>query len=149
MQPSQRILDSIATLLAADTNNLGAGTAMHAHLAKNPFTPGPNLVLADFTEATFPGYAAKLAGTGTQTVYTDPASGLSVILIKEPAGGWTWLCTGTPSPAETIYGIYFTDTADAVYLGCLKFTNGIIINANGQAVTQGQCTFTVAANPLT
>lgn len=128
------LLDALVNLLAADTATLANAAALHLHLAMAPFTPAVNLVVAGMTEATFTGAGAKSAGVGAQGVFVDPVSGLRTILILEPAGGWQWQCTVTPAPAQSIYGVYLTDNADAVLLGSELFAQPIVISAAGQGI---------------
>jgi hypothetical protein len=149
MVPGNTILDAIVNLLAGDTATLASLTAMKVHLAKAAFTPGPGMVPGDFTEAAFTGSTALDAGTGTQTVFVDPATGLRTIQIEEPAGGWTWLCTAGTGLPETIYGYYVTDNAGAVVYGAQRFTTPITITASGQAVNISWIRFTFLAGSPT
>jgi hypothetical protein len=126
-------LDAIVNLLAGDTGSLAAVAAMHVHLAKANFTPGPDLTVGDLTEADFTGSAALDAGTGTQQVFVDPVTGQRTIQILEPAGGWHWDCSGGTLP-QTIFGYYLTDNADAVLYAATRLTTPITLTAAGQAV---------------
>jgi len=144
MIPTRELWQSIIDAAAADTAYLAAATAMHLHLAQNAFTPGLELVLGDLTEATFTGSAALNAGTGAQPVGFDVATGFEIILVKEPAGGWTWTCTVAPTPEETIYGWYLTDTADAVLLGSGLLDNPLTINTVGQTLHVPRVTLSFA-----
>lgn len=137
MQPTRALWRSGADLMAADTTKLAAATAMHAHLAAAPFTPNLDMVLGDFTEATFTGSAALSLGTGTQPIFYDAETGLLTINLEDPAGGYVWTCTVTPGAPETIYGIYLTDNADAVLLGAEAFANPQIIAEAGQGISHG------------
>lgn len=135
MVGNNTLLDKLVDLLAADISTLAAVAAMHLHIAKAAFTPGPGLTLAALTEATFTGAAAKNAGIGTQTVFVDPTTGLRTIQVLEPAGGWTWLCTVTPGTPETIFGVYLTDNADAVLYAAALLTPNVTISAAGQGLS--------------
>lgn len=137
MQPTRALWEAMQNLLAADVGSLAAVTPLHVHLAAGNFNPTLDLTLASLTEATFTGSAFKPAGTGTQTTYYDVVSGFRVIELLEPAGGWHWTCTVTPASPETIYGIYLTDTANAVLYGAAKFDNPIAIATAGQGLDVG------------
>lgn len=134
MQPSRALYNSIPASAAADTAFLAAVAAMHVHLAAANFTPDLDIDVASFVEATFTGGGPLDAGTGTQTVFYDVATGLLTIEILEPAGGWHWDCTVTPGSPETIYGIYVTDNADAVLIGCQLFDVPLTISAAGEGL---------------
>lgn len=150
MTPPQAFLDAINTLIASDAATLApAGPGNKLHLAKANFNPSAVAVPADLTEATFTGSAALVAGTGAQQAFYDPALGKRVIQILEPAGGWHWLCTVLPAPAETIYGYYLTNNAGSVLYGSQLFSTPIVINNAGQGVDIDQARFIMAQQPLT
>lgn len=109
--PTKDLTDQLASILASDVASLGSATACKVHLIAAPFTPGPMTDLADLTEATFTGSAAKAAGTGTQQIGNAPGTGLRWVQMLEPAGGWTFKCTAAPSSPETVYGWVLTDGA--------------------------------------
>ena len=148
MTPGSILLDALATLIADDVATLASVTAMHLHLAMAPFSPSSNLIVADFTEATFTGATAKDAGTGNQTVFTDPVTGLRTIQIKEPAGGWTWVCTAGTGLPQTIYGVYLTDNGDTHLYGSMLLDTPITITTSGQGVHVGYITFSLLGNAL-
>lgn len=136
MLGTQVLIDALTARLATDTGTLAAAQALKVHLIKAPFTPGPTTAFGTLTEAAFTGSAAKDAGTGAQQVFTDPVTGLKQIQLLEPAGGWTWICTATPSPAEQIYGVCVTNNDNSVTYGSALLAGGpITINAAGQAIT--------------
>jgi uncharacterized protein YjbI with pentapeptide repeats len=141
MIPTNAILQAIVDLLAADTATLANAAALHVHLSKSNFTPGPDLTPADFTEADFTGATALDAGTGTQQTFVDPSTNLRTIQLLEPAGGWHWDCAGGTLP-QTVYGYYVTDHTDADLYGCVKFTTPIVISAAGQGLDIAQVRFT-------
>lgn len=150
MQPTQALIDRLAALLATDTTTIApAADAVHIHLAIAPFTPSLELTVGGLTEATFTGYAPLDAGTGAQQHFVDPATTEWVIQLLEPAGGWTWLCTGGTGLPQTIYGIYATDDADAVLYGAELLDAPITISASGQGVTVGQVRFNLSNDALT
>lgn len=140
MQPTRALWRAPVDLLAADTATLAAATAMHLHLAALPFSPTLDLTLGSLTEATFTGSAALLLGTGTQPVFYDGADGLLTIDLKEPAGGYHWTCTVDPGSPETIYGVYLTDTANAVLWAAKLLDAPITISQAGQGIIVGSAT---------
>lgn len=146
---SQFLQNEIQTLLAADVATLASATAMKIHLASNNFTPSAALTLGGLTEATFTGYAALLAGTGTQTTYIDPITGLLTIEIKAPAGGWQFKCTGATGLPQTIFGFYLTDNGTVNLYGSALLTTPITISAINQGFDLGAVTLKfVATSPF-
>lgn len=141
MQPTRALWRAGPDLLAADTATLAAATAMHVHLAAAPFTPGLDVSLGSLTEASFTGSAALALGTGAQPIYYDAADGLLTIYLKEPAGGLKWVCTVDPGSPETIYGVYLTDTADAVLWGTMLLDAPLTISSAGQGLEVPYLTF--------
>lgn len=131
MQPTRLLWRTPADLLAADVGSLAAATAMHLHLAINNFVPALGLVLGGLTEATFTGSTALNAGTGAQPIAYDGETGLLTIDVKEPAGGWRWECTVDPAAPETIFGVYLTDTANAVLWGAQLLPDPVTITVAG------------------
>jgi len=107
---------------------------MHVHLTTVPFTPSLENVLADFTEATFTGATALSLGTGAQPIFYDAGTGLLTINLKPPTGGYVWTCTVDPASPETIYGVYLTDTADAVLWGSMPLETPQTISQAGQGI---------------
>lgn len=135
MIPSQAILDQITDLLAADATTIApAALACHVHLAIAPFSPGAGLDIATLVEATFTGGGAISAGLGAQDVFTDPASGLKIIQLLEPAGGWHWDCTALTDLPQTVYGYWVSDNTDAVLYGSALLDAPLFLNAVGQGI---------------
>lgn len=141
------ILDMV-TLLADDVATLAAVAGMKLHLAKNSFVPGPGLTLASLQEATFTGSAAKVAGTGNQTVFVDPLTSAFNIEVLEPAGGWHWNCTVDPAPAETIFGVYLTDNAGAVLYASQLLPAPVTISAAGQGLDFANARLALTLSPF-
>jgi len=135
MIPARSLWQSIIDRAAADTAYLASIAAMHVHLAQAAFVPGLDLSLASLVEATFTGGADLNVGTGTQQVMFDVPTGFQIITLLEPAGGWTWECTVAPSPAQTIYGWYVTDNADAVLIGSGLLPAPVTISQVGHGLT--------------
>lgn len=149
MGPSNLLLDRFRDLLAADATTIApavGGTRLH--LAKAPFVPSPSLTLASLIEADFAGYASLVAGTGTQQTFFDPVTGLRIIQILEPAGGWFWEATGAPVPVQVISGVYLTDNAVTVLYGSQLLPAPVTISSIGDGVVLGNARFSVPATAL-
>ena len=146
MIPSRELWQAIIDAAAADAAYLAALTPMHVHLAIAPFVPGLDLDLGTLVEATFTGGADLNAGTGAQPVSFDVPTGSEIITVKEPAGGWSWVCTVAPGAPETVSGWYVTDTADAVLLGSGLLDAPVTIDDAGQGLSIPRITLSFAEN---
>lgn len=134
MLPTQAMINRLATILGADTGSIAAAAAPKLHLAMSAFTPGPGLTLAQLTEATFTGYAALAGAPGVVVPFVDPTSGLQIVQLPDPAGGWHFSCTGATGLPQTIYGWYVTDSAGVTLWGAQLFTTPVVVTAAGQGV---------------
>lgn len=139
MVPSQSIFDAMVTLLAADATGLANTTANKLALVVSTFTPSRSLALANITLATFTGSTPLSVGTGTQQVFVDPISNLKLIQLKEPAGGFNWICTATPGTPETVYGWALLVNDLSAILGSGLLDTPIPISAAGQGVSIPYC----------
>ena len=149
MTPTNPILDQLLKLIAADPTTLAPTLFLKVHLAAASFTPSPILVPADFTEATFPGYAAIANTVAPWIFYTDPSqNGARVIECPEPLDGWLFKCTGAPTAAQTIYGYYVTDSGGTNLYGSNLFATPLTVGAAGDAVEVPKVAFTLVASPL-
>jgi len=149
MIPGQSLINQLVNLLAGDATTLAPAAANNkVHLAQVAFTPAPTLTPASFTEATFTGYAALLAGVSTQQVFFDPATGNQILQILEPAGGWHWKTTNATGLPQTIYGFYMTDNGNTTVYGSALFATPIVLNGSGQGVDIAQVRFTFPAIPM-
>jgi hypothetical protein len=129
--------------MAADATKLALVTFLDLKLAINNFVPSLSRVVADFTEATFGGYAAKTTTSATHTVAYDAATGLYKITIAEPAGGWLWESTAPLGDIQTVYGAYLVDAATGLVLfGSELLPAPITIDAEGQSLSLTDVTFT-------
>ena len=116
------------------------GLAYTLHLYTNDVTAGltpdeiDELVVGDFTEATFPGYAAAALGTGDWTV-TEGNPSSAVNLPKS----FVRSSTGTP---ETIRGYYITVDAFAGALVGFEALDGPIVveNINDEVIVPAAIT---------
>lgn len=95
------------------------------------------------TPATFTGSTPKEAGLNDADVYVDPVTGIDYIQLKEPVGGWNWICTADPASPETVYGWMITNAAGSETYGSAKFATPIVINAAGQGIQIGQVRYSV------
>src|SRR5262245_40946180 len=138
MVGTNTILDRLAALLQTDATTLApAAGGVKVHLASAAFTPSPTLTIAGLTEATFTGYTALVAGTGSQQEFLDPVTGNRVVQLNEPAGGWHWATTGAVGLPQTIYGFYVTDNGTTALYGSQLFPTPITLTAAGQGIDQG------------
>lgn len=136
-------------LLAADATILGrAANANKIRLASANFTPGENMAIGDFTEATFDGYAAIDVTLGAQPEGLDPATFDSLITISPPIGGFRFASTGVTSLPMTIYGYYLTDKTATIVYAAFKFTSPIVITASGQVIELGNVDLRLPANSI-
>jgi hypothetical protein len=83
------------------------------HLYANDFSPSPSSVLANFTEATFDGYAALASA-----LLMGPSRNLDGSF--EVSGNANWAMTGSTTP-NTIYGAYITDFTGTQLLFANRF----------------------------
>jgi hypothetical protein len=125
--------EGLITLL----NNLlnGSSEGLKIRLFKNDLTPDNATTIGDMTEATFPGYnfiSANGASFPTPTMNGSAQAESDGVTM-------TWTCSGTPMPAETIYGLYVTMPdifASDKLLFAARFATPIDINASGQEVNK-------------
>lgn len=149
MLPVKSVRLQLGELLAADATTLAPATnANKVALIASPFTPSENLVIGDLTLATFTGSTPLAGATGTQQVGVSPSTGDQIITIKDPAGGYRWECTATPTAPETIYGFALMDNAGAVLLAVEAFDTPITISASGEEINLGTVKMTMVADPL-
>jgi hypothetical protein len=103
--PQSDLLTTLAGLVASMLTT----PKVHLYTAlANPI--GPFSVLADFTEATFGGYAAKTALFGAPYI-----NGAGQAVTDSPLLQWQPTNSTTPN---TILGFYVTDSAGAQLLWC-------------------------------
>jgi hypothetical protein len=128
---------AILTTLTATGGDLNGAKV---HLYANPLVPTPTTDLADFTTATFTGYATSGAIVwGTPFVNGD---GLPTV-----AGGLVTFASTSPfTVGNTIYGYYVTNGAGSVLLFSEQFDTPIVISAALQAVMVLP-TFSVGSQP--
>ena len=94
------------------------------HLYKNNITPSSTMTLADYTEATFTGYAAVTLSSANWTVTAGgPTS-------AEYNSGVAFTCSGTTS--ESIYGFYLSTANSSTLIWSERFDEApfVIVNPN-------------------
>ncbi len=149
MQPTQAFLNTILPLLGADTTWLAEATPfIELHLAQNDFTPGLGMVLADLVECDFTGYAPIHAASALLQVFFDPTTNMEVIQVREPAGGWHYACTGTPTVAQQVTGFYLTDSAGTKLIAAERLPETITITTIAQAVDIESARFQLSLDAL-
>jgi hypothetical protein len=117
---------SLNSKTGKSVESIGAGKI---RLYKVATLPSNASLLADFTEADFPGYAAVqlVAANWTLAAVTAHVASSSYPLIN-----WTRNATGA---AQNIYGWYLTDGANTKLYACAQITSGpLVIQNNGDAV---------------
>jgi hypothetical protein len=96
-------------------------------LFQNNITPAHNTVYADFTEATFSGYASQSL-SGASVAGSLDSSGRGVVT-------WTALTwTKSGATGNTIYG-YWVENSSGVLLWCERFDSPIVMTADGAFLT--------------
>lgn len=148
LTPNLELQNSVAELVRADTTILASASAMFVKLSKTSFTPGPNQVPGDFTEADFDGYGAIQGTAGAQTGGIDPLTGQTLITINEAGDPWFWQVTGLTNLPQTIYGAYLTNNGGTKVWGSVLFLNPIPLSAIGQQIDIGNLMFRLPLQPL-
>ena len=149
MLPTKDVRMQIGELLAADDTILApAASGNKVALIVEEFTPDENLVIGDLTLASFNGSTPKVAGTGTQAVGTDPATGQQIITILEPAGGWRWECGADPAEPQTVYGFCLMNNAGDTLYATQLLDNPVTISEAGQEINLGSVKMIVIDQPL-
>lgn len=135
MTPTDTTTARVATLIATDTTTLDAALNVKIRLSKAAFTPGPSTTPASITVADFDGYADLEKDAAAPNVYTDPATGDTVVELPAPAGGWSFETTGTTNLPQTIFGFLLLDNAGAVCYGSQLISPQPVLTASGQGFT--------------
>lgn len=98
----------------AVVNYAGGGTDLVLHLFMNNYTPVDGSILANFTEATFSGYAA-ITLTGSSWVITAGAPTLAAYALQN-------FLSDADQTVQYLYGYYLTRGTDLV--AGERFTDG-------------------------
>ena len=94
------------------------------HLFTNNAMPGPATVLADLTEASFPGYASVTVTSGGWT-----SSGVSGHVGYKIAPAITF--TNSSGSSVSVYGFFVTDSTGTILLAAARFDAAPIVIPNG------------------
>jgi len=148
---SQFVYERALVVLGADTLTFTktAPDNLHVILLKAPFTPGPNLVIGDVTEADFPGYLAIDIASGAPPQSLDPTSGNSELTFLPVSGSqFTWETTSAPSPAQTIYGFALVNADKSTLWASQVLPANVVLNATNQRVSIPLPTITQLAGTM-
>lgn len=105
----------------------GLAVAVKVHLFTGTPPISGGMVIGDFTEATFDGYAASAVITWSDPLNPEDNDG------KEMVGDTkSFICTGTTTP-EVITGYFLTGTGDVI-MGAEMFETPQAVNAVDDAV---------------
>lgn len=149
MTPTITLRKALMDLFAADPSTLApAANANKMALVKNDVAENENIVFANLELADFDGSTPINGVVGAQETATDPASGESVITLKEPAGGWRWETTGVTNLPQTIYGVALVDNAVGVLLAYARLATPITLTATGQLIDLGKENITLQMGSL-
>lgn len=96
------------------------------HLYTNNYTPTLGDTLANYTEATFAGYAAQAA---LAAAWTFSQVSAHVGALQAPNVSFS----NTSGSSQSVYGYYITDAAATVLLGAARFDSGPIVIPTGQS----------------
>lgn len=118
-----KIVNGIKTTLLNQQRTWWNGLTLR--LYQNNRTPAETDVASDYTEATFPGYAAQ-ALNDFGTPFLNGAN-----KAQMQSGLHTFTSTGS-SPSNTIYGYYVTDSGGNLVGAELRAAGPVTINASGQ-----------------
>ena len=103
-------------------------------LVTNSFVPSKNLTVTDLELAEYDGGEAKDIPFGPQLFILDNTTGRKGVLLKEPVGGYKWICSVPPDPVKTVYGWAIINVdGDAVFFADL-LPVPVPITAVGNAV---------------
>lgn len=133
MTPIQLFINRIAALINADTSWLASPDNMKMALVAAPFVPAPTLVAGDLTLATFDGSGPPNVPAGAQNLILDSVTGSWGVSLKEPTGGFIWICSTAPLVPETIYGYALLDS-DLELIASALLDEPVVISAVGNYV---------------
>lgn len=149
MLPMIAVREQLGNLLAADATTLAPATnANKIALIIAPFALSENLVASSLTLGSANGLGPLSGVTGAQTVGLDPVTGQQKIVIKSPAGGYSWVTSGSFSGAITIYGFALLDTTLATLLAAALLPTPITVNAAGFLIDVDPVELTLVLSPI-
>jgi len=134
MIPTRYTLNLINNDLLANALLWNDDPATRVGLVKSSFVPSPDLQMTDITMASFTGGEDILVPAPPQLAILDNDSGRVGIIMKEPVGGYRWICSVAPDPAETIYGWIVYDTDDQRIFFSELLPAPVVIAAVGNVV---------------
>ena len=117
MIPSRETLALINQAFSQDTAVWSSDPQTKIALVVSSFVPGPDVDISALTLASFTGSAPIDVPAPPQNIVVDNESGRVGILLKEPVGGYKWICTAAPDPAQTVYGwiVYLEDLSELFF----------------------------------
>jgi hypothetical protein len=149
MLPMKAVRLQLGALLAADATTLApASNANKIALIIAPFTASENLTAGALTLATDLGMAPIAGVVGSQEVGLDPATQEQVIVIKSPAGGYSWLTSGAWTGARTVYGYALLDNTLATLLAVQPLPTPITVSAPGYLIDVDPVELTFVLSPV-
>ncbi len=134
MTPVRALVNTLSTLLAADTGMLANASAMKMAVIIANFTASLDRVVADLTLATIDGLAPLAMTAGAQNESVDPVTGELIVEIKAPVGGARWELSAVVGAPYTVYGFALTNNAGSTLLGMFKLDTPVVMNAVNQAI---------------
>lgn len=103
------------------------GSNWNVHLYQNNYTPIPTSAVGDFTECSFAGYASQVVD---RTQWTSPTIISNRASMTANNGSpFTWTNGGS---AQTVYGYYVTDAANAVVIYAELFGTSRTLNTGDE-----------------
>jgi len=134
MIPSRHTLTVINDSLATSSVFWNNDPQTIIALVVSPFVAGPDLDLSSLTLASFTGSTPIDIPVAPQLQILDNQSGRVGVMMKEPVGGFKWICTAPPDDPQTVYGwIIFNDDDDLLFFSDV-LPVPIVIAAVGNAV---------------
>jgi hypothetical protein len=151
--PTNVLIEAMANLIGADPATLGNTALIAVALVKEPFTPGPNIVIGDLVLADFVTSTPLPVATAVTRVWSDPVSGQWQIEPRAPAGSWHWDVTAGTNLPQTIYGFALIDNTGAEVYGTQPLPAPVLLTTIGQAIDldtlMQDVIFTLQLSPMT
>jgi len=146
MYPVNFFAQQVNTLVRNSTDLMNPASPNLLKLVNAPFTPTGSLVYADLSWATFDGSDPIANASGAPNVVFDPDTGQWGLVMKEPAGGFTWIVGDAGGLPETIYGYALVNSDEDTLLASALLPSPIVLTATGQFV-QLSALFGYCSNP--